>query len=594
LSTPTDYWQTHARNPVWELLAVRPTPATLWEQESGQMVVDKGRAWKAINLCVTLQTGLYYSLLNGDKDTFRFAWLAAGVPFEMNPFWPAAIGVHRAAAAHQGEGPGESPGEGPGEGSGPHGGTGAQRGTAAGGASGGFCSHSMGQHDFEGGLLFVHHNQIKLHGGFAPLPPGMNFAAVQEADANVKLRLKMSTRARQHGKEARARAPDAGIRGRPSGLPLPAAAATPTGVPGSVASAAAAATRVVPLPEIVLSKSRITCLTMQAAAPGSGLLTEPAAAPDPTLTRWEHALFKVIAEVRPYFVVAKAGAGAPTFQNGTTAAAGKDAPSAVNATVRPATATGWNASAPLSTSRNSTWNSKGGGAANSTAHPGGAAAADLCGGQRSGDRPSKRQCRSHPRSQRCLWASTLAFPHGQCVGNGLAATQRHEGTANSTNAPSASSTSGANTTATTNTAAAAAPHAGVLTFAPTAAASALTGTKARGNPDAGGSGQGSFEQGSAHALERSSAMQGNHGPADRRNLGGAGGGASVPRSNSPAVLAAAAAVVVGLALVAVGAHVAGGRRRRRGLGLPYTGDTHVADGQGPVGLRNAHARASVV
>ena len=119
-----DYWKTHPENPIWELTGVRSRSD--WEQESGQMVVNKKLAWRAINLCSQLQSGLYYSILNGDKDTFRFAWLATGVDFVMNEHWPLAIGSLR------GEG-------------------------AEGAGADNFCAHTMGQQAPDGSLLFVHH-----------------------------------------------------------------------------------------------------------------------------------------------------------------------------------------------------------------------------------------------------------------------------------------------------------------------------------------------------------------------------------------------------------------------------------------------------
>ena len=120
-----DYWQTHEENPIWQLLGLDPSSGGQWEQESGQMVVNKRVAWKAVLLLQHFQADLYYSLLNGDKDTFRFAWMATNTSFEMNTHWPAAIGMPRIK-------------------------------------EGGFCGHTMGQHDFDGNLLFIHHNQLKI------------------------------------------------------------------------------------------------------------------------------------------------------------------------------------------------------------------------------------------------------------------------------------------------------------------------------------------------------------------------------------------------------------------------------------------------
>jgi len=49
-----------------------------WEQEAGQIVVDKTRHWRALHLAhyLNLNFEFYFHLINGDKDTFRFAWKA--------------------------------------------------------------------------------------------------------------------------------------------------------------------------------------------------------------------------------------------------------------------------------------------------------------------------------------------------------------------------------------------------------------------------------------------------------------------------------------------------------------------------------------
>ncbi|HEY8894745.1 MAG TPA: hypothetical protein VIM79_08010, partial [Niastella sp.] len=58
---------------------------TIPEQESGQLVIDKKRCWKELNLCqfFNQKSDIYYQLLAGDKDTFKFAWLALKTPFHM-------------------------------------------------------------------------------------------------------------------------------------------------------------------------------------------------------------------------------------------------------------------------------------------------------------------------------------------------------------------------------------------------------------------------------------------------------------------------------------------------------------------------------
>lgn len=130
-----DYWKTSVQNPIWDIIGQKP--ATTWEQESGQLLLHKATAWRAINLCVFLNNEFYMKLLNGDKDTFRFAWMAAEVPFKMVETWPTPVGTLK--ELHSGDR--------------------------------GFCSHTMLQHDLQGQPLFVHHNQLK----HASLEVGQNF-----------------------------------------------------------------------------------------------------------------------------------------------------------------------------------------------------------------------------------------------------------------------------------------------------------------------------------------------------------------------------------------------------------------------------------
>lgn len=53
--------------------------------ESGQILVDKKRCWKALNLAMHYNehSDFYYQYIYGDKDTFRFAFLKTGTPFSM-------------------------------------------------------------------------------------------------------------------------------------------------------------------------------------------------------------------------------------------------------------------------------------------------------------------------------------------------------------------------------------------------------------------------------------------------------------------------------------------------------------------------------
>eukprot|EP00048_Salpingoeca_helianthica_P014623 m.222633 g.222633 ORF g.222633 m.222633 type:complete len:855 (-) comp16071_c1_seq1:21-2585(-) len=137
-----DYWTTNTANPIWDL--VDEAPATDWEQESGQLLVDKARSWRALQLCVYMNSEFYMRLLNGDKDTFRFSWKATNTPYHMVSVWPATLGIGLGSFGNQTH----------------------------------LCGHTMLQHDPAGLPLFVHHNQMKE----LVLPVGHNFKFLQRRD----------------------------------------------------------------------------------------------------------------------------------------------------------------------------------------------------------------------------------------------------------------------------------------------------------------------------------------------------------------------------------------------------------------------------
>lgn len=58
------------------------------EVESGQLVIDKERCWRAINLAdwYNQHSDFFYKYVYGDKDTFRLAWHRTGTPFVISPY----------------------------------------------------------------------------------------------------------------------------------------------------------------------------------------------------------------------------------------------------------------------------------------------------------------------------------------------------------------------------------------------------------------------------------------------------------------------------------------------------------------------------
>lgn len=144
-----DFWKTSVENPIWQIIGQDPSDGG-WEQESGQLMVKKAAAWKAINLCVHFNSDFYMKLLNGDKDTFRFAWLASGTEFLMIDIWPTPVGTLKELHTATDEG---------------------------------FCGHTMLQYDFDGNALFVHHNQLKM----TALSIGENFKYQKKPNDRTKV-----------------------------------------------------------------------------------------------------------------------------------------------------------------------------------------------------------------------------------------------------------------------------------------------------------------------------------------------------------------------------------------------------------------------
>lgn len=76
-----DFWKTATENKIFKILEIECQD--VWEQESGQIVIDKRRHWIPLQLAWYMQYyhELYFKLLNGDKDTFQYAWRALNAPF---------------------------------------------------------------------------------------------------------------------------------------------------------------------------------------------------------------------------------------------------------------------------------------------------------------------------------------------------------------------------------------------------------------------------------------------------------------------------------------------------------------------------------
>jgi hypothetical protein len=77
-----------AGHPIWQVFRVpcRDEPAI----ESGQLVIDKERCWKALHLALHLNehSEFYYAYTRGDAVTLYFAWRTLGRPYRMSPYPP--------------------------------------------------------------------------------------------------------------------------------------------------------------------------------------------------------------------------------------------------------------------------------------------------------------------------------------------------------------------------------------------------------------------------------------------------------------------------------------------------------------------------
>ncbi len=80
-----------AESPIWEICRVpyRDEPSF----ESGQIVLDKARCWKALLLTMHMneRADFYYQHVLGDKDTFHMAWRFLAQPYSMAPYPPQLI-----------------------------------------------------------------------------------------------------------------------------------------------------------------------------------------------------------------------------------------------------------------------------------------------------------------------------------------------------------------------------------------------------------------------------------------------------------------------------------------------------------------------
>jgi alpha 1,2-mannosyltransferase len=118
-----DFWHTSPDNPIWSVIDSHDYLEC--EQESGQILINKSKCWKELFLCLYFNTNskVYYRMLYGDKDTFKFAWKALRSPYHM-------IGKGVDSCGYLGD-------------------------------NGEFFGTTMVQHGIDGEILFLHRNFLK-------------------------------------------------------------------------------------------------------------------------------------------------------------------------------------------------------------------------------------------------------------------------------------------------------------------------------------------------------------------------------------------------------------------------------------------------
>ncbi len=75
-------------NAIWALCGLAGETCRSWE--SGQILVDRRRHWRALNMALRLneRAEIVYRMIYGDKDTFLLAWRMAEAGAAVVPHWP--------------------------------------------------------------------------------------------------------------------------------------------------------------------------------------------------------------------------------------------------------------------------------------------------------------------------------------------------------------------------------------------------------------------------------------------------------------------------------------------------------------------------
>jgi len=89
----------HPSNAIWRLTG-RQCYSDEWEIETGQILISKtgnnGLNLAALHVAAHMQLEhqFYFRLSEGDKDTFRYAFWALGIPYSVSPRWISSVGFN--------------------------------------------------------------------------------------------------------------------------------------------------------------------------------------------------------------------------------------------------------------------------------------------------------------------------------------------------------------------------------------------------------------------------------------------------------------------------------------------------------------------
>ncbi|KAI8445597.1 mannosyltransferase putative-domain-containing protein [Phakopsora pachyrhizi] len=141
-----DYWKTHSDSPIWLLIGTQCRDE--WEQEAGQLLIDKSQHLDALLLSEAMLKDwkYWFQLSDGDKDIFRFAMLALRKRWALPGRYLGAAGLSWNTLT-------------------------------------GYCGHTMLQHDPEGRPLFIHMNLLKLIG--SGISQGSTFKRTRTVDVQL-------------------------------------------------------------------------------------------------------------------------------------------------------------------------------------------------------------------------------------------------------------------------------------------------------------------------------------------------------------------------------------------------------------------------